>query len=1224
MSGGTPLGNMVIQLGLDSTKMTDSLTKARNQLKTFEQQVKAQNGLASFYQKGGQAAQAYQKQQLTLNKAIETQSQLLKKLKASYDEEVAANGAMSKKAQRLAGQIEIGNGKLAQYAGQLQNVAKQAYLASSRLNVFGEKAYNFGSKLQVAGGIFDNISNSTRGLSVAVLGGMGLATKAAIEFEDALAGVKKTVNPTETELSNLSAEIREMAKELPASTTKIANVAEAAGQLGIKKENIMEFTRTMIDMGVATNLTSTDAATTLAKFQNITQMSQRDFGKLGSVVVHLGNNMATTEQDITDMGLRLASTGKLVGLTEAQIMALAATLSSTGMEAEAGGSSISRVMQKMNTAVADNGDRLKDYAAVSGLAAEEFAAKWKTKPTEAIMAFLAGLRRIKQEGGDVTGTLKSLKINSIREIDSLQRLAGANNLLAESLGYAEKAWSGQNRLTQEASTRYETMKSKVQIVKNKINDAAITLGGPMLEALADTIDAGEPVIQHLAGMAEAFSKMDKSSQQSILKWGLLAVSISPVSKLFGSTLNTVGALSKGIGSLSKRLAMAGAERAGMAAIEGLGTSAVTSTSAVSGLTGAVGILANPTTWGFLVGGAAIGAIAYFANEAEKAQKRTEMWGTEVSELEASQLTRLKDKVADTKKAMSDFASGATKEVGDVKKAFESLSGEIQALADKELSKNLKVADKLGLSDTVKNSLKNAANSTKQEAEQLTAEVVNIYQKHANDVKALSEDEKTIVLNAQTELISKRLELEGYSSKQIISIRKAMNGDLSKMTAEQADSWAKTSRTWIEQENKTFEANRDSLKKVLSEITGTDEQSLQAKKELYSKVQTLESEHNIKIDGYRAQNLEALKRWYTESMKTARSDEQRALINANLVKYLTSLNMSYDEFVRTIGKAEEKTKSTNAVIAESTGTLSANVKKANEDWKALIWDEKKAEVKSNSNEILIEAIKSESGWNNLQFIIKNANLTSNAKDMVRSALVEVGKWDSLDPQIKQLLAQDKTYPATESARANIMGVPTNRTTYFTAVDNISSTVDWVHQKLATLENKRVNVNIDPSVGRLATGTNFHPGGLAMVNDQKGPTYRELVALPNGESFIPEGRDVILPLPRGSKVLKASRTKELMARLGVPRYADGVGVPVDAPILQNFEHLQRSRSNVVSPVNNELIRLVKEILSLLNTRDVNDRQMFYNIIMDKKEVGRIISEEQERQSVYDKLAKGVKVW
>ncbi|OAQ57093.1 phage tail tape measure protein [Enterococcus thailandicus] len=83
---------------------------------------------------------------------------------------------------------------------------------------------------------------------------------------------------------------------------------------------------------------------------------------------------------------------------------------------------------------------------------------------------------------------------------------------------------------------------------------------------------------------------------------------------------------------------------------------------------------------------------------------------------------------------------------------------------------------------------------------------------------------------------------------------------------------------------------------------------------------------------------------------------------------------------------------------------------------------------------------------------------------------------------------------------------------------------------------------------AKGTNFHPGGPAMVNDQKGPMYEELVQLPSGNSFIPKGRNVVLDLPRGSKVLKASRTKKLFSR-----YADGIGNISTVSTIPNFTPL-----------------------------------------------------------------------
>ena len=91
---------------------------------------------------------------------------------------------------------------------------------------------------------------------------------------------------------------------------------------------------------------------------------------------------------------------------------------------------------------------------------------------------------------------------------------------------------------------------------------------------------------------------------------------------------------------------------------------------------------------------------------------------------------------------------------------------------------------------------------------------------------------------------------------------------------------------------------------------------------------------------------------------------------------------------------------------------------------------------------------------------------------------------------------------------------------------------------------------------AHGTNYHPGGLAIVNDQRNSNYKEMVTLPDGRSFIPEGRDILLPLPKGSKVLRADKTKRLMREMGIPKYATGVGIPSDAKFLREMEEAQRN--------------------------------------------------------------------
>ena len=175
----------------------------------------------------------------------------------------------------------------------------------------------------------------------------GLVTKLAVDWESAFTGVRKTVNATEEEFARLNQDLRQMAKDdVPLAVEKLAALAEAGGQLGIENANLLKFVETIAKLGTTTNLESEQGAQSLARFANITQMSQTDFDRLGSTVVDLGNNFATTEAEIVHMGLRLAGAGDLIGLTEPQILSFATGLSSVGIEAEAGGTAFSRVFVK--------------------------------------------------------------------------------------------------------------------------------------------------------------------------------------------------------------------------------------------------------------------------------------------------------------------------------------------------------------------------------------------------------------------------------------------------------------------------------------------------------------------------------------------------------------------------------------------------------------------------------------------------------------------------------------------------------------------------------------------------------------------------------------------------------------------------------------------------------------------------------------------------------------
>lgn len=323
---------------------------------------------------------------------------------------------------------------------------------------------------------------------------IGAATAASIavgsEFESAFAGVKKTVDATEAQYAKLRQDILDMSNVMPSSAVEIAGVMEVAGQLGIAKESLTDFTETMINLGVSTNLSAEEAATALAKFTNITDMADygadgvSNFERLGSVVVDLGNNFATTEADIVAMATNLAASGSMAGLTEAQIMAVSAAMSSVGIAAEAGGSSMSRVLMQMQQAVAEGSGDLSIYAKTAGMTAKEFKTLFREDAGEALTLFIEGLGKA---GEDSYGILKDLDLSTIRVRKALLSLAGAEGLLGETMDMANEAWDENTALAIEAGKRYETAESQMQIMQNAFKELGIVAYEDLREPFVDTI-----------------------------------------------------------------------------------------------------------------------------------------------------------------------------------------------------------------------------------------------------------------------------------------------------------------------------------------------------------------------------------------------------------------------------------------------------------------------------------------------------------------------------------------------------------------------------------------------------------------------------------------------------------------------------------------------------------------------------------------------------------------
>ena len=313
---------------------------------------------------------------------------------------------------------------------------------------------------------FKMVSTTAIAATTAVAAVAVAVSKVGIEFESAFAGVRKTVDATEEEFALLRQNILDMSKTIPSAATEIAGVMEVAGQLGIATENLTDFTKVMINLGVSTNMSAEEAATALAKFANITNMDPKYYDALGSTIVDLGNNFATTELDIVQMATRLAATGELAGLTEAQIMAIATAMSSVGIESESGGSTMSKLLKKMQVAVETNSDSLKEYASIANMTGEEFAAVFREDAVEALSAFVDGLNDTERNGRSAIVVLNDMGLNEVRLSNTILSLANASGLMSEAITTANEAWEESSALTVEAEKRYATTESKLSMLKN--------------------------------------------------------------------------------------------------------------------------------------------------------------------------------------------------------------------------------------------------------------------------------------------------------------------------------------------------------------------------------------------------------------------------------------------------------------------------------------------------------------------------------------------------------------------------------------------------------------------------------------------------------------------------------------------------------------------------------------------------------------------------------------
>ena len=427
--------------------------------------------------------------------------------------------------------------------------AQSANSMTSDIAKVGAKWESMGDRVAKVG------DRLTKSLTLPMVAGGAYAGKMAVDFDTALANVRKTSDMTESQLEDLAKSALELSKTQPVDAQTILNIEALGAQLGISNEKLESFAKTVSGLDIATNMNAETAATEMARFANIVGMAEDEFGNYGSTLVAIGNNMATTESEVSQMAMRFASAGAQAGMSEAQILGMAGAMSSLGIKAEMGGSALSQIFVTIGNSVAQGGSDLEAFASRAGMSADEFKKAWGEDAAGAFNALIDGIRNATAAGEDMNVIMGALGFTQIRQSDVMRRLAGSTeavthkqSVLSSALELSTSAWEQNTALQKEVDQRNESMASRIEVLKNKLNAIAITIGRPLVDAVIDAVEALDPMIQSISNAAQAFAGMDEGGQRAVIAMAGLAAGAGPL-------MSVSGRLMKGFGSATSKLAV---------------------------------------------------------------------------------------------------------------------------------------------------------------------------------------------------------------------------------------------------------------------------------------------------------------------------------------------------------------------------------------------------------------------------------------------------------------------------------------------------------------------------------------------------------------------------------------------------------------------------------------------------------------------------------------------
>ena len=321
----------------------------------------------------------------------------------------------------------------------------------------------------------------------AIAVGLTAGVKAAIDFEKAFAGVRKTLDGSPEELKAVADELLDISRNLPQSAAELAGIAQVAGQLGVAAKDVAAFTEVVAKLAGATDLVGETGATSMARFMKVIGQPIENTEAFAAVLVDLGNNMAATESEIIMLAQNFGALGTQVGLSGEEILAFSAAMREMGQPAAAGATALNKLFTQLNRAMLGEGG-LAEVADIAGMSMFEFQELMETSMAAAANAVLDGLNAMNEAGRDQIAVLDEVGLSRDRVSRALITLAKNETGRAKAMEVANEQMKLQNALNEEFEKRQDTVAGQVEILKSNFNSFAVQLGEFLLPVIRKVVD----------------------------------------------------------------------------------------------------------------------------------------------------------------------------------------------------------------------------------------------------------------------------------------------------------------------------------------------------------------------------------------------------------------------------------------------------------------------------------------------------------------------------------------------------------------------------------------------------------------------------------------------------------------------------------------------------------------------------------------------------------------